>query len=69
LAGGVAEGSTSPLFWIQTDAQYYTNGTTQLQGTGNCRIVTYAPTVPEPGSMLLLGMGILGLFGLGRKKT
>ncbi|MFH1128461.1 MAG: PEP-CTERM sorting domain-containing protein [Candidatus Omnitrophota bacterium] len=25
--------------------------------------------VPEPGSMLLLGMGILGLFGLGRKKT
>lgn len=25
--------------------------------------------IPEPGSMLLLGMGILGLFGLGRKKT
>lgn len=25
--------------------------------------------IPEPGSMLLLGMGILGLFGLGRKKA
>jgi len=26
-----------------------------------------APLVPEPGSMLLLGMGILGIFGLKRK--
>lgn len=24
--------------------------------------------IPEPGSMLLLGMGILGLFGLGKRK-
>lgn len=30
---------------------------------------TGASAVPEPGSMLLLGMGILGLFGLGRKKA
>jgi hypothetical protein len=29
---------------------------------------TYGP-VPEPTSMLLLGMGVLGLFGLGRKKS
>lgn len=28
-----------------------------------------APLVPEPSSMLLLGFGVLGLFGLGRKKA
>ena len=67
--GGVAEGSTSPLYWIQTNAKSYTTGTTQLQGYGNTQIETFAPATPEPSSMLLLGMGVLGLFGLKRKKV
>jgi len=29
--------------------------------------ITNTPIIPEPGSMMLLGMGILGLFGLRKK--
>ena len=37
--------------------------------TGNYRIDLVSAPVPEPASMVLLGMGILGIFGLRRKPT
>lgn len=66
----IADNTTSPYYWIQTNAKYLTWGGTNLIDGGTANLRTYAPSaVPEPGSMLLLGMGILGLFGLGRKKA
>ena len=66
--GGVAPGESSAVLWIQTDAQYYTPGEVTLQNGHVETLRGFGPTIPEPSSLMLLGMGILGLFGLGRKK-
>lgn len=65
--GGVAPGSTTAKLWVQTDAQYYGPGTVSFINGGVTSMSMFGPAVPEPGSMLLLGMGILGLFGLRKK--
>jgi hypothetical protein len=31
-------------------------------------ILKYAPTVPEPGTLMLLGAGVAGLVAVGRRK-
>jgi len=65
----IQPGHTSTLVWIQTDLNDYYPGSTVLLDGGRAAVNTYAPTaVPEPTSMVLLGMGILGLFGL-RKRS
>lgn len=60
---------TSQLMWIQTNSQTTGWGTTQIQGTGNTKLTTYCPMIPEPTSMVLLGLGALGLFGLRKRKS
>jgi hypothetical protein len=50
----------------------FTNGAIGPNGGGTDFVfspkTTSASTVPEPGSMILLGSGLLGLVGYGRKK-
>jgi len=60
-------GETSRLVWIQTDAQYYGSGVVSLINGGSQNLTLYGPTVPEPATLSLLGLGVLGLFGLRRK--
>jgi hypothetical protein len=59
-------GETAPAgFYLQhtdPDSQYslYLSSGLEVRGGGN--------VIPEPGTMLLLGSGVVGLFGLGRKR-
>lgn len=69
LTGLITPGSSSGMLWVETNAtSYMLNGTTQLQGTGNTRITTYSPAVPEPTTVALLGLGLVGFVGKMRRK-
>lgn len=65
---GLAPGKSSYALWVQTDAKYIGAGQAHLINGGTHDLNVYGPAIPEPGTMLLLGMGIFGLFGLRRKK-
>jgi len=66
---GVPVGFSSDTLWIQTNAPSYTFNSTQLQDGGNSQTPTYGPATPEPATMLMFGMGALGLVGLRKRKV
>jgi hypothetical protein len=51
-----------------TDKEYYFYEWAQVQGYANNKDVAPIQPVPEPTTMLLLGSGLIGLAGYGRKK-
>lgn len=65
----VATGQNTGTLWVQTNARWYERGIFTAQGTDTATIRALGPSsVPEPGSMMLLGMGLIGLVGGLRKK-
>lgn len=56
-------GYTSPLLWVQTKAWYYTLASSSIIDGGTCNVDTYGPAAPEPTSMLLMSIGLIGIAG------
>jgi hypothetical protein len=44
-------------------------GNWTLDTTGSSLVISYAAAVPIPGSLLLLGSGLMGLLGIRRRKA
>jgi len=68
-ASPILPGTTGELFWIQTNAQYYNTTLDGITADTTANVAALGPTIPEPSTMMLLGMGILGLFGLRKRKV
>ena len=67
--GGVDQGDTTGLLWIQTDSEFFGPGSTVLLDGGRASVHTFGPAIPEPSSLLLFGAGMLGLASLKMKKA
>jgi PEP-CTERM motif len=66
----LSNGQGGAPFWDENDgastAYYYYNGLGQP--TGSEAFTVYGGATPEPGSLILLGSGVLGLAGMLRRK-
>jgi hypothetical protein len=68
VSDGVAfSGVTNQMFRLSFDDDRIC--LSQLNGTSTINVSTNVSTVPEPGSLTLLGTGILGLAGALRRKV
>jgi hypothetical protein len=71
-SGELMAGETTDLLVIKTNATSYFSGTVDLQSSSDMAsagvFAPSPPTVPEPGSLVLFGSGLLGLVGVLRRK-
>jgi len=66
---GVAPGASSAVLVVATDATRYTTGKVAAIDGSSVNLAGYQPiAVPEPSSMVLVGLGVLGLTGYGLRR-
>ncbi len=65
---GFDDGQSTAILVIETNATSFTTGQFSIQDTGDHSVSSFEPiTTPEPGSLVMLGFGLLGLAGLRRR--
>jgi hypothetical protein len=60
-------GTFDSVAWRSTSNEYWNGFTVGVQGTAE-EVFPPGPDLPEPGSLALLGLGLLGLVTAGRRK-
>jgi len=65
----IAPGTNSDILVISTDATTFSSGNASVIDGGVATVASFAPApVPEPGSILLLASGMLGMFAMRRPR-
>jgi hypothetical protein len=63
--GGISVGDVNVQFSINTGKGYFSGSSSRVGGS---TVVTLVTPVPEPGSLALMGAGMIGLAGAVRRK-
>lgn len=61
MPAGVAPGECTPWLDVETNATSFTTGELSFIDGSTDTVRSYAPSVPEPSSLILLGSGLFGL--------